>query len=36
MYGMKLNERIKISYGMYVTRVPGGWIYELDSNLDNT
>ena len=29
IYGMELHECIKFSRELYVTRVPGGWIYEI-------
>jgi len=29
IYEMELHERLFISNIMYVTRVPGGWVYEF-------
>lgn len=29
VYTMRLHETITISDGFYATRVPGGWIYEI-------
>ena len=29
VYSMKLHETITVGEDMYATRVPGGWIYEI-------
>lgn len=29
IYDLKLHESIKINDGLLVTRVPGGWIYDI-------
>ena len=29
IYEMNLNDEIKVSDNLYVTRVPGGWIYQF-------
>jgi len=33
LYEMGLHERTQISDGIYVLRVPGGWVYEFNYDI---
>ena len=36
IYDLKLHEGIMLPFGVYVMRVPGGWLYNcLNTNLDH-
>jgi len=35
IYDLKLHESTKIYEGLIVTRVPGGWIYEIQKPMAN-
>jgi hypothetical protein len=28
IYGLKLHEGLRTDFGMFIMRVPGGWIYD--------
>ena len=35
IYELELHRRTKVKNGVYVTRVPGGWIYEIGNDVPN-